>query len=162
MANPWVDPSPYDGPIQRLDGRRPFNRYLWPMAGDDWWAYNTPKLRRVSGRFHFSVVALADGRWSTSGSVYSIEENRDCYGYPCVFPTREQAVRVAAARFVRMCRHARAWDGVDHLSHELCQHLVNWVLDIADRPPAVLRPLALPMPTPKPTGLPLLDYGAAV
>lgn len=148
------DPSPYDGPIERIDGRRPYNRYLWPMPEDDWWAYDTFG-HGVSSRFHLCVVALADGRWSTDGSVYGIERNRDCYGKSCVFDTREQAIRIAAARFIRMCRHARRWNGYDHLTDERCQQLINWALEIAKRPLPRQEP---PRPS---TGLPLFDHGAS-
>lgn len=30
------DPQPYDGPIARADGERPFNMFLWPRSGE-WW-----------------------------------------------------------------------------------------------------------------------------
>jgi len=82
------DPSPYDGPIERADGERPFNHYLWPT--ESWWA-NRELSRCIDSRWHFGIVALADGRFSTEGSVYSIDEN-DCFGKPCVFATRELSI----------------------------------------------------------------------
>lgn len=151
------DPQPYDGPIERADGRRPFNNYLWPMEGDQWWAYDTFGHRGVSGRFHFEVIALADGRWSTYGSVYSIEIGTDCYDRPGVFDTREKAIRIAAARFIRLCRWARRWNGPDHLTNERAEQLINWALEIAKRPPtAALRPIPAPR---RKVGLPLFDHG---
>jgi hypothetical protein len=154
-----VDPNPYDGPILRADGRRSFNRYFWPMAGDSWWAYNEDAFWRVSGRFHFEVIGLADGRWSTYGSVSSIEKNEDPWGHPCVYGSREKAIRIAAARFIRMCRRARRWSGSDHMTEEMAARVINWALAIAKRPPQTLAPLpAPPAAPPPPTGLPLLDY----
>lgn len=153
------DPNPYDGPIERADGVRPFNRYLWPMEGDSWWAYNTFG-HRVSGRFHFEVVALADGRWSTEGFVWAIEDGK-YYGRPCVFATRRQAIRVAAAGFIRLCRNARRWTGCDRLSDDQAQMLIDWALGIAGRPAVHLRPLPVPAPVEPRTGLPLFDYEVA-
>jgi len=66
------DPSPYDGPIERVDGVRPYNRYLW--ATEDWWA-NRELDDRFSSRFHFGIIALSDGRFSVEGTVTAIEEN---------------------------------------------------------------------------------------
>lgn len=154
------DPFLYDGPIVRADGRRPYNHYLWPMAGDSWWAYDTFGHRGVSGRFHFEVIGLADGRWSTYGCIGSIERNQQWYdhGPPVVFATRERAIRISAARFIRLCRWARRWTGTpDYLTEAWAQKLINWALEIAKRPPQTLR--ALPVPRPK-TGLPLLDFEA--
>lgn len=160
------DPWPYDGPIERADGRRPYNRYLWPLGDDDWWAYDTFGHRGVSERFHFCVIALAPTgehgpRWSTSGFVWEIERNAvaDVDARPVVFDTREKAVRIAAARFIRMCRHARRWNGPNHLTEERCAQLIGWALEIAGRPGEVaLRPLP---PVRKPTGLPLFDVGVS-
>lgn len=156
------DPRPYDGPIERADGRRPFNGHFWPMSGDQWWAYSEPDLyNRVSGRFHFEVIGLADGRWSTYGSVHSIESNADCYERPCVFDAREKAIRIAVARFIRLCRWARKWDGPDHLTEPMAQRIINWALGIAKRPALDFRPVAPPSPKPVITGLPLFDHGVA-
>lgn len=160
-----VDPQPYDGPIERADGRRPFNTYLWPT--ESWWAYDALGHRAVSGRFQFGIVALSDGRWATDGFVTNIEANSDNphglwqrRGRDVVFGTREKAIRVAVARFIWLCRHARRWEGVpDRLTEENCQKAINWALAIAKRPPQKLAPLpAPPQPPPPPTGLPLLDY----
>lgn len=147
------DPNPYDGPIERLDGHRPYNHYLWPMEGDSWWVSEVAGLRGMAHPNHVAIVALADGRWSTSGSIYAIEENCDCYGSPCVYQTREETLRVAVARFIRTCRNARNW-GTLGISHDTCQIAVNWALDIVGRPH-----VALPTPPPvrRLTGMPLFD-----
>lgn len=158
------DPAPYDGPIARVDGRRPFNMHLYPT--ECWWAYNEFGHHGFSGRFHFGIVALIDGRFATSGFFNEIEANSDNpYGMwerpgrPVVFETREEAVRIAAARFIRLCRWSRKWDWPDHLTEENCQKVINWALAIAKRPPRKLAPLPpAPEPPPRPTGLPLLDY----
>lgn len=155
------DPSPYDGPIRRADGRTTFNGHFWPMAGDQWWAYGEPEFDRVSGRFHFEIIGLADGRWSTYGSVHSIESDRDPWDHPCVYGSREKAIRIAVARFIRLCRWARRWDGPDHLSEEKSRAVINWALGIAKRPAIEFRPVQPPTPKPVITGLPLFDHGVA-
>jgi hypothetical protein len=155
------DPRPYDGPIERADGRRSFNMHFWPMAGDSWWAYDEFGHRGFSGRFHFEVIGLADGRWSTYGSVYSIESNEDCYGRSCVFDTREKAIRIAAARFIRLCRRSRKWDYPDHLTEENCRRAINWALGIARRPAIEFAPIVPPTPKLVVTGMPLFDHGVA-
>lgn len=155
------DPWKYDGPLRRVDGKRAYNHYFWPLQRD--WYHtshweNPLLLQRLSYPNSISVVALADGRWSTEGTTYGIEANQDCYGRPCVFPTRSQALRHAVARFIRQCRAARHWDGLNRISHEQCQLAINWALAIVARPP-----IALPSPKPKvqKTGLPLFDLEVA-
>lgn len=157
-ADPWKDPQPYDGPIQRLDGRRPYNHYLWPMEGDHFDGHEVD--RQCPWGFRISVVALWNGKWSTSGTVESIETNRDCYDRPCVFDTREAALRSSVASFVRRVRNARAWKGHDRLSEERAARLIAWAMGKVGRQAPTLR--ALPPPSPPPTGLPLLDFGRAV
>lgn len=157
------DPFPFDGPITRADGVRPFNGYLWPT--ESWWAYHEFGHNGFSGRFHFGIVALADGRWATAGFVWQIETNSDNPhgtmsrpGRPVVFKTRDHALRIAVARFIRLCRWARRWTGTpDHLTEANCQRTVNWALAIAKRPGAALMPLPLPRAR---TGLPLFDMEA--
>jgi hypothetical protein len=151
LSEQWRDPWPYDGPIRRADGCASFNHYLWPLDEDWYWANRAFDHSRVSSCFNFSVVALNDGRWSTSGMICDIERNEES-GRPCVFPTREQAMRHAIARFIRLCRAARKWDGFnsDRLSHEWSERLIGWALGILDRPAAKLYrapPPALPAPT---------------
>jgi hypothetical protein len=155
----WDDPAPYDGPIERLDGRRPYNRYLWPMEGDSWWVRESEHLvvQRMAWPNHIAIVALADGQYSTDGSVHAIEENRDCYGGPCIYPTRQAAIRKGVAKFIRHCRHARYWP-TNRITHEQCQLAVNWALAIVARPPITM---PTPKPQPRKTGLPLFDIEVA-
>lgn len=156
------DPFPYDGPISRADGRRPSNGYLWPT--ESWWAYDEFGHRGFTGRHHFGIVALNDGRWATNGIVCEIEANSDNPfgrngrpGKPVVFGTREKAIRIAVARFIRLCRWARRWAGTpDYLTEANCQRAINWSLAIAKRPPLALLPLKVRQ---KPTGMPLFDVG---
>ncbi len=156
------DPAPYDGPIERADGVRPYNNYLWPT--EDWWAYHEFGYRGFSGRFHFGIIELNDGRFSVDGSVFHIENNStnpfsfgERPGLKVVFDTREQAIRIAVARFIRLCRYSRKWTGFysDGLTEENCQKAINWALSIAKRPPSKLRPLPKP---PVKTGLALFDW----
>jgi hypothetical protein len=122
------DPQPYDGPIERADGVRPWNMYLWPT--ESWWPGHAPQLRRSisGGRFHFGYVALKDGRFSTEGHVYEIERNADLDGLPCVFATRVQAIRASAARMIRLMRAARCWKGPDRVDDDTLEVVVNWTL----------------------------------
>jgi hypothetical protein len=161
------DPDPYDGPITRADGRRPFNCYLWPLGEDAFWPgheYGDRRLRQAGGMFHFQAVALADGRWSTDGSTYAIERNLDCYGCPCVYPTRMAALRVSAGRMIRGIRRAhRSSDTMLRLSHDAAQATIAWTFDVLRRETgrqARRVPALLPVVRPKPAmraGLPLFD-----
>lgn len=154
-----ADPFPYDGDIARADGVRPFNHYLWPLHGDEWWANRETGLGRVSGRFHFDVIALADGRWSTTGFVAQIERGCDERGAAVVFDSREKAVRSAVARFICLCRWARRWERTpDHLTEEMAARLINWALAISGATPMVFHPIARPKTK---TGLALFDWEAA-
>lgn len=161
------DPAPYDGHIARADGRRPFNRYLWPT--ESWWAYDALGYVAVSGRFHFGIIALNDGRWSISGSISEIEANSDNphgmwqrSGKPVVFETRKKAIRISVARFIRLCRWARRWEGTrDRLTEENCRKAINWSLEIANRKPIDFRPVPTPPQRPALTGLPIFDYGVS-
>lgn len=45
------DPQPYDGPIARADGERPFNMFLWPRQGE-WW--HAAKLDHRLYGWHFA------------------------------------------------------------------------------------------------------------
>ena len=99
------DPFPYDGAIRRVDGVAPFNGYLWALHSDWWWA-NRELSQQINSRWNFEVVALQDGRYAVEGCVHSIERN-EYAGKPIVYSTREQAIRVAAARMIRTMRKAR-------------------------------------------------------
>ncbi|TIN82698.1 hypothetical protein [Mesorhizobium sp.] len=153
------------GPIARADGTQPSNGYLWPT--ESWWANDHFGHRGFTGRHHFGIVALSDGRWATEGFVYQIEANsdnpfgfHDRAGKPVAFATREKALRIAVARFVRLCRWTRRWKGTpDYLTEENCQKAINWALRIAQRPPIDFAPIAPAVPKPVPTGMPLFDHG---
>lgn len=127
------DPFPYHGPIARADGTRPYNRYLWPT--EVWAANREPGLSGMIYQiWRIEVIALLDGRWSTSGSVHQIEEDRDFGGNRCCFATREEAIRASAARIIRK---ARRWRGqTDHFGRPLISEpqafgVVAWALRLA-------------------------------
>ena len=105
-----MTPDTYTGPITRLDGVRPFNMNLWPT---EWFWANKDLCRSYDSRWNFGIIALADGRFSTAMSVYSIQDNNDrLYSEeprPCVFGSRMEAIRVAAARILRIARASRHW-----------------------------------------------------
>lgn len=143
--------------LRRADGVVPYNDYLWPMRGDYWnLGHEHPSYDSF---WTFWVVGLADGRWSTTGSVYSIACGVDTiWGMPCVFTTRSQAVRAAAARLIRRMRASASWDTHFH-SHALrgsrLSFGVNWVLQTVARETQSARPLRLvrfqDQPEPVPT-----------
>lgn len=147
------DPFPYKGPLRRVDGRAPFNHYLWPL-GDDWfWAYNDLG-RRFSSTWNFSAVALADGRWIVEGFVKDDEFAME------FFPSRETALRTAAARLIRMIRRARRWTGHDHVSAEDYPILIAWTLETIGRPARevfVAPPPPPPPPAPPTTLLEIME-----
>jgi len=122
------DPFPYEGPIAAADGTRPWNHYLWPT--ESWWISHEPEFRGFPGLFHFGYVALMDGRFSTDGEVYSIEQDCNCDGQRCLFATRAAAIRASAARMIRamrgMARHESPYM-LTSLSREHMQRGVNWV-----------------------------------
>lgn len=159
------DPWPYDGPISRADGVRPYNHYLWPMPADSWWA-NRSLDHTLDPRWHFSVVALADGTFSTTGSVCSIEANADgCYrDRPCVFPTRIEAMRASAARMIRIARGSRNWPhpGYGRLRGNDLARVINWALSVVAEESGRPAPREVNVKTPPPprraTGLPLFDF----
>jgi hypothetical protein len=167
MTNP--DPNrctdfEYHGPIASINGTRPSNHYLWPT--ESWWAYRTLGFS-YSGTWHFGIVALNDGRFTTDGDVFAIERGRDCYGQRCVYPTRTTAIRAAAAHLIQTALYARHWPrGIsDGLTIERCQTLINWIrqtvaTETKAQPPTPLT-LHIPPPPPEPTGLeglPLFDH----
>ena len=150
---PIPPPSPESHPsgeITRADGVKPYNQYLLPTE-----CWNMPRPYYCGdSRSWIDIVALADGRFSTDGSVYGIQKNEDCYGRPCVYATRTQAIRVAAARAIRFMRAARHWSVMYAAGFERPEYLeyaINWALtttyrEIASpRPP---RPVHIPAPPP--------------
>lgn len=109
------------------DGTFPFNGYLWPT--ESWWLGYEQK--GFDGRWHFGYVALADGRFSVEGSTFAINRN-EINGLPCVFNTREQAIRVSAARMIRVMRaskHWNDWSGVyGGMTGQKLADAINWTL----------------------------------
>ncbi len=146
--------------LQRADGRQPFNGYLWPS--ESWWLGHEQKSFHC--RWHFGFVALNDGLFSTEGCVYAIQRNEsgEWKGRPCVFATRQTAIRVAAARLIVVMRASKDWG---HNYGGMCgQKLataINWVLKIVARETAEatrLVTIADPKPARPTIGLPLFDW----
>ncbi len=76
-------------------------------------------------------MALADGRFSVEGHTFAINRN-EINGLPCVFNTREQAIRVSAARMIRVMRASRHWNDPGGAyggmtGHKLAE-AINWTL----------------------------------
>jgi len=153
-----------DGPIERADGVRPFNYNLWPLPGDDWWACYDLGDHCIDPRWHFSVFALADGRYSTSSSVFDIERGVDSQGRVCVFSTREKAVRMSCARMIRTARASRKWQvsGCGKLEGSSLSKVINYALMVVSQETGkpVPRPVKVKEPDPPKikTGLPLFDF----
>lgn len=165
-------PQRYTGPIQRADGTRPFNGYLWPT--ESWWAYHEPGKRWWDSRIRICIVHLWDGRWAVNGFLWAIQTNSRRYSWTVApgqlprrncFATRREAVRTAAADLLRMLRSARRWK--DHQLGRDPVHwaeAVNWALATAHReadraePPLRLHREPLPPPV-RPSGMPLFDHG---
>jgi hypothetical protein len=125
------DPSPYDGPIERADGVRPYNHYLWPT---EIWEARRDINDRISRKWHFCIIALADGRFATQGDVWSIEKN-NYGGWKVVFATRNEAIRTAAARMIRRARISRGWTGMwdGGLQGKRLEAVINWALAVVAR-----------------------------
>jgi hypothetical protein len=173
-------PAKYTGPIEAAGGVRPFNNYLWPTKS--WWLYHEPGMSRHSSRFHFGYIELADGvaqggPFAVNGFLWHIEKNCRRYSWEATpdqlprrnnFPTRNAAIRTAAADVLRLARSARHWKGIgigaDSL-HDPARfaEVVNWVRAVVTRetgvnkPPRVMIARPLPPPPPPATGLGLLD-----
>ena len=156
-----TDPWPYDGPIERADGRRPFNRYLWPTER---WVFEHETGILSDFMMRIEVVWLADGRFATSGFVHDIEQHIDSKGQRCVFADRSVAIRASAARMIRLCRaavrHGFGWTGL-HRAPEI----ITWAREVVARETGSETPKAIafqmPKPRPAPTGLPLFDMEIA-
>jgi hypothetical protein len=165
-------PQKYTGPIERADGTRPYNGYLWPTEW--WWAHREPGQHNWDSRWNFGIVALWDGTFAVMGQVWAIEEKDRRYSWTkksdqlhrrnC-FPTRRQAVRTAAADLLRTLRSARRWQGSERVTRDPVHwaEVVNWVLTTAHREADGAEPIRqvkrdpLPPPPPAPTGMPLID-----
>jgi len=165
------DPDPYDGPIEAINGKRPYNMFLWPT--EDWWAngcmerFSKPHRYtwihdNFDSRWHFGIVALKDGRFATDGSVYDIEKGVDHSGRSVVFDTRAAAIRAAAARVIKQACWARNWTGFGRLSREDCEAFINWARGIVametGKPAPSPVKVMIPAPVKKPSGLPLFDF----
>ena len=130
-----IDPSPYDGPIHRADGTRPYNRYLWPT--EHWYA-NQSISRGIDSRWHISIIALMDGTWATDGCTWEIEQNR-ADGRRVIFPTRIAAIRASAARIIECARASRHWNGYGGaLSGMRLAKFINWARNLVARETAVV------------------------
>lgn len=162
---PNHDPQPYDGPIERADGERPFNMYLYET---ETWApgHRVPGLN-IAYQFRIGIVALADGRWSTSGFVYHIQRGSDDLG-PVVFDSREAAIRASAARFFQALRWHRKFcdrQAERSIMRRAAEYgwsvLVQEVGHPPDRTPVGYWDVEPPPALPRGSGLPLFDRVAA-
>jgi hypothetical protein len=157
IPNRSDDPWPYDGPIRRVDGRAPYNHYLWPMPEDDFWI-NQEKGHRFSSRWHLSCVALNNGAWLSEGQIWKKQ-----------YPTREAALRKSAADLIRTARASlratvaarggkahwsTAW-GYDALTPETFSELLAWIYSKLNRGAPRHRVPDLPAPRPHWADLPL-------
>lgn len=135
-----ADPSPYDGPLRRIDGVAPFNRYLWPLQAD---LYYPPK--QISSRFMFSVIALNNGCWLADGDITSRQ-----------YPTRVAALRVSSAHAIWKARWARRWPGQHGITEAQAIEVIAWIYTCLAEPAPTLR--AIPVPSkPARAALTLLD-----
>lgn len=164
------DPRPYDGPIERADGQRPFNHYLWPT--ECWLAQNEPLFRRVPYDFRIAIIELANGSFSISGNVSEIEHGRywaglnDYTGRRCVFDNRASAIRSSGYELITLARRCIRDDRWASPRGRDCRHLmpdvINWARRIVALETGKLaqRPRAIKLPTPpvQPTGLALFDH----
>jgi len=124
--------------ILRADGVKPFNGYLWPT--EDWQPSHDKRFCNLRGvhRFHFSIVALADGRFSIEGMTCCIEQNTDNpyppkgeapSGRPVVFESRTAAIRTAAARMIRDILASRFWEYKgETMDRAVMALVINWTL----------------------------------
>lgn len=115
--------------MQTLRGIKPFNDHFW-AEDDDWWWLNH-EYHNWPSRFSFAYIALADGRFIAGGcvGVWEINQNRNCYDYPVVYPTREAAIRADCARMIRLMRASRNWkSSFDSLKGEQLGTAINWAL----------------------------------
>lgn len=138
---------------RRADGTLPFNNYLWPT--ESWWLGYEQK--GFCDRWHFGYVALADGRFSVEGSTFAINRN-ETNGLPCVFNTREQAIRVSAARMIRVMRASRHWNDPSGcyggMTGQKLADAINWTLvRVARETNATkVRTVLIPDPVPSDAG----------
>lgn len=143
--------------IRRADGVMPVNQYLWPT--ESWWANREPDMYTVCGMFNIAIVELADGRFSTDGTTWSIRDGHDMSGRQVLFSYRSAAIRVSAARMILLARASRKW-GINGLSPSRCMQVINWARAV------VARETGKPIPQHRRlvkkverTGLELFDFG---
>jgi hypothetical protein len=125
-------------------------------------------------RFHFGIIALADGRYATDGATWSLENNSTIpiwderrtgkKGNPVIFADRSQAIRTAGARAIREARWSRKW-GTNGLTAEQLAIFINWTLEkistaTTQEPWKPVKPIPEPPKPPKDetAGLELFDY----
>lgn len=158
------DPFPYDGPIERVDGVRPFNRFLWPT--EQWSFYDEHPERYVDFSMRIEIVALVDGRFSTDGFTYNIEDGRRYGRERCVFQSRSDALRASAAGMIRQCRYTirNGWKRMG-VTPQTAPMIIGWARAVVAREtggptpkPIGIRVPPLPV-TRRKTGLPLFDAG---
>jgi hypothetical protein len=156
------DPHPYEGPIEKADGTRPWNMFLWPT--ESWHPGHERQFQSVAGSFSFGYVALKDGQFSTEGSVYGIEKNCGSDGRPCIFTTRAQAIRTSAARMILDLRAAMKRHEAFSPDCETLEKVVNWTLKKVAEVTSAPAPKAIHIRTPKAepppgceAGLPLFE-----
>jgi hypothetical protein len=171
-----LDLHDYNSPIKRADGKVPYNGYLWPT--ESWWPGHENQFRnRVSGSYNFGIIALNDGRYSVEGCVSHIAKNTnnlyphkdDPPSLPVVFPRRETAIRISAARMIKDIRVWRFHDDrnficcSDKMSRKTMEQVINWTRSIVAQECGLVKlptPISIPEPPPPPapTGLELIDY----
>jgi len=134
------DPRPYDGPLRRIDGTAPFNRYLWPLQADSFYP-----PRPISGRYLFSVIALNNGHWLADGDIASRQ-----------YQSRSAALRASAAHVIWECRWARRWPGPHKLTDAQATDVIAWVYSCLAESAPTLRPIPAP-PANKRETVTLLD-----
>lgn len=139
--------------LLRADGVKPRNDHFYPT--ESWWLWH--EHQRFSGRWHFGIIALADGRFACGkdGSIWSIAENKDYHDLPCVYPTRDRALRTDAARLIRALRWSRDWQcSWDTVKGKDLEFAINWVLDkvAAATQRKRGRRVCIPEPAAPPTG----------
>lgn len=138
---------PYTGPIRRVDGVIPSdpNHYLWPLDRDCFWAGRELGHHRFSGRWHFSAVSLADGRWLADGFVRADESDMR------FFESRQAALRHSAAEMLRTARSARYWKcgySLDNLTSQQYVTLVRWTFKKLKLKPPRITARVEPAPRP--------------
>lgn len=133
-ANEKHDLYERDSKWVRVDGAVPFNGCLWDT--ESWWPSHDREMGGGFHRFHFGIVALADGRYATEGVTWALDANStipswrqqvEGPGEPVIFEDRIKAIRCAAARMLRTARWSRTW-GYEGLKPEQIERLFNWTL----------------------------------